>query len=305
MPTSRALWAIGIVCLVCDTADVPTFQAPAGPAFEVASVKPNKSRDGERGLDLAPGGRFTATYATLRDLITLAYQLPNGHLRHDSQIVGGPRWINSDRFDIVAKADPGRAGVVANRPAGAVRPGDVDAIDQFRLTLRKLLGDRFQLTVHHEMRQLPVYALVVARRDGKLGPELHKVDVDCAAQYENGRRPSPPGPGQAACGGFTGLGPGRMAGHGVTMAMLATSFPGSVGRIVVDRTKLSGVFDLNLTWTPDQLPPQGDPGSHAPPPADGPSIFAAVQEQLGLKLDPQRSPVDVLVVDRAEHPTAD
>ena len=204
-------------------------------------------------------GQFRATSATLRDLVTLAYQLPNGHLRLDSQISGGPSWINSDRFDIVAKADGNRAGLVANRPAGAVRAGDVDAVDQFRLMVRQLLADRFQLTVHNEMRQQPVYALEVARRDGKPGPQLHKVDIDCAAQYENGRRPAPPEPGQAACGGFTRLGPGHMTGHAVTMSMLATSFPESVGRIVVDRTGLGGVFDLDLTWTPDQMPQRGEP----------------------------------------------
>ena len=305
MATSHALWVIGIVSGVCGIAGVPSAQTPPGPAFEVASVKPNTSRDGERGLDLSPGGRFTATYATLRDLITLAYQLPTGHLRHDSQIVGGPGWINSDRFDIVAKADPSPAGSVADRPAGAVRPRDVDAIDQFRLTLRKLLADRFRLTVHNETRQLPVYALVLARRDRRLGPQLHKVEIDCAAQYENARGPAPPAPGTAACGGFTGLGPGRMTGHAVTMSMLATSFPGSVGRVVVDRTGLGGVFDLDLTWLPEQTPQRAEPPPNAPLPGDGPSIFTAVQEQLGLKLDSQRSSVDVLVIDRAEHPTQD
>jgi uncharacterized protein (TIGR03435 family) len=168
-----------------------------------------------------------------------------------------------------------------------------------------MLADRFRLTVHNETRQLPVYALVVARRDRRLGPQLHKVEIDCAAEYENARGRVPPEPGKAACGGFTGRGPGRMTGHAVTMSMLATSFPGSVGRIVVDRTGLGGVFDLDLTWLPEQMPQRAEPPSNAPLPADGPSIFTAVQEQLGLKLDSQRSPVDVLVIDRAEHPTQD
>ena len=263
----------------------------SSPVFEVASVKPHKSADGERSGNFGPGGRVTLTNATLRDLVQLAYQLPDGHLRHDSQISGGPGWINSDRFDVVAKAEGMPAGLDASSiPAGAARSGEIAAIDRVRLMLRKLLADRFKLAVHNETRELPVYALVVARSDGKLGAQLRKVDVDCAALREGGR-PSPPHePGKAACGGFRGLGPGRITGHALTMSMIASWFPESLGRIVLDRTGLSGVFDLDLEWTPDP---------------SGPSIFTAVQEQLGLKLESSKGPVDVLVIESVEQPTPD
>jgi len=112
-------------------------QAPGAgsPAFEVATIKPNPSRDGQPGGGLTPGGRFTIENATVRDLVALAYQLQDGSLRHESQISGGPSWINSDRFNIAAKAAI-PAGVDANRPVGATRPTDIAAIDQVRMMVR-------------------------------------------------------------------------------------------------------------------------------------------------------------------------
>jgi uncharacterized protein (TIGR03435 family) len=282
-------------------------QAPGAgrPAFEVASVKPNKSRDGQPGGGLTPGGRLTFENATLRDLVTLAYQLQDGSLRHDSQISGGPSWINADRFDIVAKADI-PDGVDANRPVGATRPADIAAIDQVRLMVRTLLADRFKLAVHNETRELPMYALVMARSDGRPGPQLRQVEVDCAALYGGGRRPAPPEPGKAECGAFRGLGTSRITGHAVTMPMLANLVVrGSVGRMVLDQTGLGGAFDLDLEWTPDHtsLPGEASPG--APPTSEGSSIFTALQEQLGLRLDSRRGPADVLVIDHVERPTQD
>ena len=279
--------------------------AADGPAFEVASVKLNTSRAGERNFDLAPGGRFTATRATLRDLITVAYQLPNGRLRDDSQIAGGPSWIDSDRFDIVAKAEGDSARIDAGGiSAGAARPAEISAIDQVRLMLRALLADRFKLTVRNEVRELPVFALVMARNDGRLGPQLHKVDVDCAAQRGDGSRGAPPDAVRAFCGGFSGRGLGHTSGHAVPMSMVAKFLEGSVGRVVTDRTGLVGRFDLDLQWTPDQ-PQQPDALEPVPIDPNGVSIFTAVQEQLGLKLESQNNPVDVLVIDRAERPTPD
>jgi uncharacterized protein (TIGR03435 family) len=298
--------AVGLVGISAVSALRP--QAPATdtklPAFEAASVKPNKSRDGDRNFGLA-SGRFTATHATLRELVGLAYQLQDGRLRHDSQISGGPNWINSDHFDVVAKAEGRSARLdAASIPAGAARPGEISAIDEVRLMLRTLLADRFKLAVHNEIRELPVYALVMARRDGKLGPQLRKVDVDCVALRDDGRRPVPPEPGKAVCGGFRELGPGISTGHAVPMSLLATKVEGSVDRIVLDRTGLTGRFDVDLKWTPSQ--PQ-QPGGLEQPPIDpnSVSIFTAVQEQLGLKLDSQRGPVDVLVIDHVEQPTTD
>jgi bla regulator protein blaR1 len=268
-------------------------QAPAAtPTFEVASVKPNNSGDGRVMVQNQPGGRFTATNVTLRLLIRQAYQL------QDFQITGGPGWLNDDHFDIVAKADGTQQDAfVAQQRGGGPTPT--------QLMMRALLAERFNLVVHNETKDQPIYALILARSDGRLGPELKKSDTDCAAviaaaRGRGGAPPPPPGP--APCG--IRIAPGSMVLGGASLSQFATSLSMFVGRVVLDRTGLTGAFDLNLNWTPDQMP-QRPPGAPDLPPIDpnGPSIFTAVQEQLGLKLDSQRGPVEVLVIDRAEHPT--
>jgi uncharacterized protein (TIGR03435 family) len=163
------------------------------------------------------------------------------------------------------------------------------------LRVRALLADRFGVVVHPEMRELPVYALVVAREDRKFGPEIAASKVDCASQ------PTPPGCGMR-------IGPGQMVMTGTPMSQFAMVLSNFVQRVVLDRTQLAGTFDFRLTWTPERIP-QGapPPGAPALPPVDpnGPSLFAALQEQLGLKLEPTRAPLDVLVIDRVERPTPD
>lgn len=267
---------------------------PAGPAFEVASVKPNNSGDGRVFFANQPGGRFTATNVTLKLLIRNAYQL------QDFQIVGGPNWINSDHFDIVAKAEEGT-------PVEAPNPNRTGP-SQIQLMIRALLAERFQLVAHNETRELPIYALVLARSDGKLGPELRKSEVDCAAMFAaRGRAgmpppPGPPQPGERMPCGFR-IGMGNMSVGGAPLSQLANAMGNFLGRTVLDKTGLTGNYDANLTWTPDQMP-QRPAGAPEPPPVDpnGPSIFTAVQEQLGLKLDSQKGPVAVFVIDRAERP---
>jgi uncharacterized protein (TIGR03435 family) len=301
MVKSYLAWLLttaGIVTAV----HVLTAQTPSSPEFEAASIKQNTSVGARRNLVVTPGGRFAATYTTLRELVTLAYTLPSGRVRHDSQISGGPSWINLDHFDVVAKAAGMPAGFNSNVAAGAAVKDEVDAIEQVRLMVRTLLADRFKLTVHSEIMNRPVYALVVDRQDRRLGPQLHKIETDCAALRDRVQRSTPPDPDKAGCGGFRLLGPGRLTGHAVTMPLLAVSLPGSVGRIVLDRTSLTGVFDLNLEWTPEQAPSSG---GGAALPTDGVSIFTAMREQLGLKLESTQSLLDVLVIDRVEKPTLD
>jgi uncharacterized protein (TIGR03435 family) len=243
-------------------------------------------------------------------LIRNAYQL------QDFQISGGPGWLASDRFDIVAKIE---AGVQDAMPAGPPAPGQPPT--PLQLMIRSLLAERFKLAAHTETKDQPIYALVLARSDGRLGPDLKKSDTDCAALMAamRGRGPGrsmpPPGPPQPGermpCG--IRIGPGNMAVGGMTLAQFANSLGMFVGRVVLDRTGLTGNYDVNLTWTPDQMPQRG-PGTPADQPIringvdidpNGPSIFTAVQEQLGLKLDSQRGPVEMLVIDRAEHPVED
>jgi uncharacterized protein (TIGR03435 family) len=266
------------------------------PQFEVASIKPNKSGDGRVMIGMQPGGRFTATNVPLRMLIRNAYQL------QDSQLVGGPDWITNERYDISAKAED---GVVSGPQPPMGQPGPI------QLMLRALLAERFKLVVHNEDREMPIFALVLNRPDGKLGPQLTKSDVDCAAMMGrgrgNGRGPiPPPEPGQPMPCGIR-IGFGNMAVGSAPMSQVAASLSQFAGRIVVDKTGLTGAYDMNLTWTPDNMP-QRPPGAPEPlvngVPIDpnGPSLFTAVQEQLGLKLESQKAPIKVLVIDRAERP---
>jgi uncharacterized protein (TIGR03435 family) len=198
---------------------------------------------------------------------------------HDIQVTGGPGWINSDRFDIVAKAE--------GNPS-------TDA----RLMLRTLLADRFKLMVHHETRELPVYALVIARRDGKLGPQLRPSNLaDCLAAPKLST-PSDPNAAVRCGGGF--LRTGELGARAMEFSTLATTVSNLADRPVVDRTGLTGTFDWNLQWTADRSPsPTGDRST------DSVSLFTALQEQLGLKLEPTRGPVDVLVIDHVERPIED
>jgi uncharacterized protein (TIGR03435 family) len=277
-------------------------RAPAAgaQAFEVATVKPNKSGDMRISFFTPPGGRFNATNVPLKELIRVAFGLQG------FQLVGAPDWIAAERFDIVAKAE---ADVPPSPPGGP--PGPI------LMMLQTLLADRFKLAVHHESRDLPIYSLVLARSDGRRGPELRESLVDCAALRAAGRGrppagapagpPAPPQPGERpTCGMFGGF--NRIAAGGVPLSQLAMYLSQRVNRVVLDRTGLAGFWDFELQFTPDQLP-QGPPPPGAPPlPAidpNGPSIFTALQEQLGLKLDSQKGPVDVLVIDHVEHPTPD
>jgi uncharacterized protein (TIGR03435 family) len=178
--------------------------------------------------------------------------------------------------------------------------------------VRTLLEDRFKLAVHDETRELPIYALTLARGNGRLGPKLVRSDVDCdkaLAELADSLRKTgrlPPGPTGQAPPCSTGGPPGKFQGNDITMQMFADVLTASVNRarggvspsvnrVVVDRTGLEGAFDLNLEWTPDEMSPD----------ASGGSIFTALQEQLGLKLEPTRGAVEVLVIDHAELPTPD
>ena len=275
-------------------------QPPAGgPAFEVASIKPNTSGDGRVMMQNQPG-RYIATNVSLRLLIRNAYQL------QDFQITGGPGWVSSDRFDINAKVPDEFRGMAPPAPGSGPSP--------LGPMIRALLAERFKLVVHNETKDAPIYALVLARSDGKLGPALKKSETDCAATFGAGPGrgrgpmppPGPPQPGESIPCGIR-IGPGNLLMGGSPLSQFANSLGNFTGRIVLDRTGLTGDYDINLTWTPDQMAqrPPGAPdplinGATVDP--NGPSLFTAVQEQLGLKLDSQRGSVDVLVIDRAEKP---
>ena len=253
----------------------------AGPGFEVASVKPNASGDLRVTVQTSPGGRFTATNAPLRSLIRIAYQL------QDFQLAGGPNWPDDERFDIVAKSE------------GSPAP------EQIRLMLRALFAERFKLTLRGETRDLPFYAVVMARNDRRPGPQLRRADTDCAqaASLLDGLAPPGPPDPNTPCG-FVGPGPrGGTRFRGVSIQAIGKFLSTPVHRPVLDRTGLVGYFDADLELTAELGPPPPPPG--APERFDratAPSIFTVLQEQLGLKLDSQRGPVEVFVVDRVEKP---
>jgi uncharacterized protein (TIGR03435 family) len=285
--------------LACASGRV-SAQAPANPSFEVASIKTNRSGTNQRQVNWEPNGRFTATNVPLDNLIRFAYAepgpdgllgpLPPNRLLVAKSWVGGAAALQSDKFDVIATSD------------GAASQEHVF------LMLRALLAERFKLVVHRETRDLPIYALVMARKDGRLGPRLRRSKVDCSATPNTGptAAPSPDAFVAEPCKGLRNV-PGKATGRAVTIPTLARLMSGWVDdhRPVEDRTGLAGNFDIDLDWTPDRpltAPPAGAP---ALPPVDsnGAGLFTALQEQLGLKVEPTTNSIDILVVDHAEHPT--
>jgi bla regulator protein blaR1 len=211
------------------------------------------------------GGGLTVENIPLRALITFAYDIG------DEQLSGGPRWIEDDHFDIIAKLDM----PVPEGPEGDAR---------IKLMLRSLLADRFQLMVHRETRERPVYALIIARKGAKL--------KESAA---------------ATKGPNVTVGRGLLRATKVKMDTLARALSNQLERTVIDRTGLTADYDFELKFSHDIRPTKAFPGpekSDAPPAADAPDIFTALQEQLGLKLESQNGPVEMIVIDRVEKPSS-
>jgi bla regulator protein BlaR1 len=241
--------------------------------FDVASVKPNKSDESGGFIQRMRGGTFSVGNQTLLQLLRFAYGI------QPFQLVGAPDWFRTARFDIAAKA-----------PADVPQPVD-GQLSPEALMLRSLLEDRFRLAMHRETRQLPIYALVIARTDGRLGPSIRRPANDYCAQRAKEAAKAPPSP----------MGIGPVCGiRGNSQQLTAGSFPvggftnflaSETNRIVVDRTGLTGVWDFELKWSPPNAPS---------PDPDRPSIFTALEEQLGLRLEPTIGPVEVLVIDRVE-----
>ena len=244
----------------------------AAPISYVASIKPNNSAEPRGFTEYYPGGRLSAIAVTVRSLLRTAYRI------QDYQLVGGPAWFSTKRYDIAAKVED-------NPPT-------------LQVFLRTLLADRFKLVVHNETREQPRFALVLARGDGKLGPELLKSDFDCAA-YAAMPHALPEPSRTPACAMRINV--GFLSGRSIPMAQLATSLAPFVNRFVSDKTGLAGRYDVELKWTPDQVSSTASPDAVRDD-SGAPSIFTALQEQLGLRLVPERGPVDALVVDRAEEP---
>jgi uncharacterized protein (TIGR03435 family) len=275
--------------------------APVDPntRYEVVAIRP---ADPSTLLSMRyTPGRFDATNMPLGLLLRQALQ------KADYQIVGIPGWADTERYSIRATA-PESTPLTANTTM-----------------LLNLLKDRFQLVTHPEVRELSIFNLVVARADGRLGPDLKATPAECqaiiaernaAAKAAAGRGGPPPLPplgdpnGPPPCG-FQRMGPGVTAGSGRTIADLIPVLADLMGRPVIDKTGLAGMYDFTLKFAPESAGAPGllrflPPGAN-PPAADpnAPSLTAALQEQLGLRLEGARGPVDVVVVDRFERPTLD
>ena len=266
-------------------------QAADVPAFDVVSIKENKSGEIGQRSQRQPG-RIVTTNFPLRSLIVNYFGL------QPQQLTGGPDWIDSARYDITAQFS-GEIGIT--------EPGIVGPLN---LMLQRMLADRFRLAVHTETRELPIYALSLARADGRLGPRIGTAAIDCQAVMSEALKKAQSGGGPPVAPQRADGGPGcgmrfdgrRVTAGGTSMGTLARSLAGQVGRLVVDRTGLMGGFDFDLEFTPDPAAAGGQPPA-AGGDANAPSLFTALEEQLGLKLVPQRGPVEMLVIDRVERPT--
>jgi uncharacterized protein (TIGR03435 family) len=275
---STRRWAASLGVAACSL----VVTAQGAPEFEVTSIKRNLA-DAVRGDSRRlPDGTFIASNISIRNLLAQAW--PSGDLETRNL----PDWAVRDRYDVTVKP-----------PSGA-SPAQIQEM------WRTLFERRFKLEAHYEPRETPIYELVVARRDGRLGPQLTPSRHDCAAlataaatEPQPPPRTSPPSEEEAMASCGSRFVPGRFVLGGTSLRQLASALSSSVGRIVEDRTGLDGYYALTLTFAP--TPPAGG----APPePGDAPSIFTALEEQLGLKLEPARRLLQTLVIDRIEPPTA-
>lgn len=246
------------------------------PEFDAAAIRANTSGARAVSIGTPSPGYFKGENVWLRFLIQVAWDVK------DFQVLGGPGWATSDRYDVTARAS-------GNLQLEGMRP-----------MLKALLKDRFQLTLHTETRELPVYALV----RGKSGVRLRQTsEGSCAAL-------NPADATQLPVCGTLGMSPHSINGVGVTMAQLASTLSNDMQRPVIDQTGLTGRFDVHMEWTADQSTPGFwapglAPAPNADPPSDnGGSIFTVIREQLGLALEARKGPVTVLVIDHAERPSA-
>jgi len=261
---------------------------PTALTFEVASIKPNPDTTVTPHFDWQPSGRVIITAEPLFQLIRFAYN--SNAIQTEGQIVGGPTWLKSDRFDILAKANGNLDGDETGRSA------------RLLAMLRSLLEDRFRVQVHTEQRNAAVYVLSLDRKDHTLGPKLHpSAQQDCRGPVGT----LVPADSTRWCG-LRG-GSGHFAIQGLTMPdiawVLATNW--SVGRPVLDRTGLSGRWDAQLDFVPTFVPgPNANGAPVSNPDADsGPDMFAALRDQLGLKLRAEKAKAQVLIIDHVERPT--
>ena len=254
------------------------------PQFEVTSVRQNTSQSESSAINSELPDRFVATNVPLRFLLLDAFEI------RDHELVGAPEWTSEKSFDIVG------AYPEARRPSA----------HEIHLMLEQVLADRFGLRVHREQRELPAYDLVLARKDGRLGPQIHKSDMNCAAWIADGRPktaagpPSPVSPAgeRPTCSLIATR--KWLTGGARTMQDLAASLQSMLGRPVVDKTGLAGAYDIDLQWAAMDL--HADEAANATS-TEGPSLFSALDDQLGLRLVSHKETFEVVVVDAIHQPS--
>jgi uncharacterized protein (TIGR03435 family) len=261
------------------------------PKYDVASIKPNKTGDGRVRFMMTPDG-ISLQGAPMRILLPQAFGV------EEDRILGEPDWVKSSRFDIEAKVEPENAPKLKDLKA-----------DQRNAMMLQLLVDRFNLKYHHEQRELPMYALVVAKSGLKM--KATKADQNEAEDDAPPKDAPKQGDGPQPRMGrhMLMMNPGHLESTGTSTEMLAHLLSRQLSRTVVDRTGLPGEYDFTLDYTPDNMPmpahgaAEGGPKPEMQIDPGGPSIFTAVEEQLGLKLEATKGMVDVIVIDHIDLPT--
>ncbi len=279
MVTARVFAALVFV-LVSSSAEAQTSSEL--PAFEVISIKPRLPDAPPGSIPNAPD-RFVRPNVTVSGLIEYAYDM------RTFQIIGGPAWVRSDRFEVSTKAET------------AVSQA------QMRLMVQRLLVERFGLQVHRETRDMDTYVLVTARRDGQLGEKMKSSERDCAPIIDAGNVRPRQGDGPPPCGWFVALinGFARLRLTGIRMPRFAGVLEPMTTRKIVDRTNLTGTYDIEMDFLPEPgLLGLSIPNSNALQQSDIPPLATAIQDQLGLKLESERAPVDVVLIDAVKPPTA-
>jgi bla regulator protein blaR1 len=267
----------------------PSSKAADLPKYDVASIKPNKADDHRVRIMMTPDG-VSYQGVPARMMLQQAFGV------EDDRILGEPAWIKTNRYDIEAKV----------APEDAPRLKDLKA-EQRNAMMLQLLVDRFNLKYHHEQRELPMYAMVVAKGGLKMKPT--QADPPGKTAPDDNGPPTGTGPRPPMGKHMLMMNPGHLESTGASTDMLAHIFSRQLQRTVVDKTGLSGEYDFTLDYTPDNMPmpphggADGGPKPESPPDQGGPSIFTAVEEQLGLKLEATKGMVDVIVIDHIDLPT--
>jgi uncharacterized protein (TIGR03435 family) len=249
-----AIFAFAVLPAISQTSNSQGATAPTPLSWDVVSIKPHKQLDDSSTMQWNSDG-IEFRNMTLHALFLNAFEI-----RSESQITGYPAWVNSERFDIQAKMDAETADTY--RKLKSPESGR-----QWRSFMRQILDEHFGMKSHVEKRELPVYNLVVAKQGLKL-----KESAD------DGK-------------GMSSMGQGKLTAHRAQVGSLTLSLSGTVGRVIIDKTGLTALYDIDLAWSPDNEPDTG------------PSIFTALQDQLGLKLESAKALIDVVVIDHIERPS--